>query len=97
VSTGAGLPRPGLLKAAHEHPDVLNDPEPIVRFVEFGDNALIFKLYFWALIDKRWMAVSDLNFAIDKIFIKNNLEMAFPQMDIHIRSITKNGLGDLGI
>jgi small-conductance mechanosensitive channel len=32
------------------------------------------------------MAISDLNFAIDKIFRENNIEIPFPQRDLHIRS-----------
>ncbi|MDR4498358.1 MAG: mechanosensitive ion channel [Candidatus Scalindua sp.] len=75
-----------LLKVAHSHPDVEKDPEPVVRFTEFGDSSLIFQLYFWAHISKRWMAVSDLHFAIDKIFRENKIEIAFPQRDLHIRS-----------
>jgi len=59
-----------------------------VRFAEFGDSALIFELYFWADDPgKRWFTQSELNFAIDEVFQKNNIEIAFPQRDIHIRSI----------
>lgn len=82
-----------LLTIAKAHPDVLSDPEPVVRFAEFGDSSLIFQLYIWAHIDKRWMAISDINFEIERIFRENKLEIAFPQMDIHIRSITKNEEG----
>jgi small-conductance mechanosensitive channel len=32
------------------------------------------------------MAISDLNFAIDKMFRENNIEIPFPQRDLHIRS-----------
>jgi small-conductance mechanosensitive channel len=32
------------------------------------------------------MAISDLNFAIDKIFRENNIVIPFPQRDLHIRS-----------
>ena len=59
-----------------------------MRFAEFGDSALIFELYFWAEDPgKRWFTQSELNFAIDEAFQKNNIEIAFPQQDIHIRSI----------
>jgi small-conductance mechanosensitive channel len=33
------------------------------------------------------MAISDLNFAIDKIFRENNIEIPFPQRDLHIRTV----------
>jgi small-conductance mechanosensitive channel len=32
------------------------------------------------------MAISDMNFAIDKIFKENNIVIPFPQRDLHIHS-----------
>jgi small-conductance mechanosensitive channel len=75
-----------LLKVMDSHPDVEKEPAPVVRFAEFGDSSLNFELYFWAHIFKRWITISDLNFAIDKIFRENNIEIPFPQRDLHIRS-----------
>jgi small-conductance mechanosensitive channel len=75
-----------LLKVMDSHPDVKKDPAPVVRFAEFGNSSLNFELYFWAHIFKRWITISDLNFAIDKIFRENNIEIPFPQRDLHIRS-----------
>ncbi len=75
-----------LLKVVDLHPDVKKDPVPIVRFAEFGESSLNFELYFWAHILDRWMAISDLNFSIDKMFRENNIEIPFPQRDLHIRS-----------
>ena len=34
-----------ILKAAKDQDDVLADPNPLVFFVDFGDNALIFEIY----------------------------------------------------
>jgi small-conductance mechanosensitive channel len=77
-----------LLEVARLNSNVRIYPEPFVRFAEFGDNALKFELYFWADDPgKRWFTMSELNFAIDEIFRKNNIEIAFPQRDIHIRSV----------
>ncbi len=77
-----------LLEIAKQNPNVRTYPEPFVRFAEFGDSALLFELYFWADDPgKRWFTQSELNFAIAKVFRKNNIEVAFPQRDIHIRSI----------
>ncbi len=75
-----------LLKVMDLHQDVKKHPAPIVRFAEFGESSLNFELYFWAHILDRWMAISDLNFAIDKMFRENNIEIPFPQRDLHIRS-----------
>ncbi len=77
-----------LMEIVKQNPNVRTYPEPFVRFAEFGDSALLFELYFWAdNPGKRWFTQSELNFAIAKAFRKKNIEIAFPQRDIHIRSV----------
>jgi small-conductance mechanosensitive channel len=76
-----------LLEVAQQNQRVKSNPEPFVRFDEFGDSALIFKLFYWADNPaERWLAMSEIHFAVDKIFKKNGIEIAFPQRDLHIRS-----------
>jgi len=61
--------------------------EPKVLFIAFGESSLDFELRCHIKnIDNRFQVTSDLNFAIDKAFRKANIEIAFPQRDIHIRS-----------
>lgn len=77
-----------LLEIAKQNPHVRTYPEPFVRFSEFGESALKFELYFWADDPgKRWFIMSELNFAIDEAFKRNHIKIAFPQRDIHIRSV----------
>ncbi|MDR4507780.1 MAG: mechanosensitive ion channel [Candidatus Brocadiaceae bacterium] len=77
-----------LLDVAKQNTRVRRYPEPFVRFDEFGDSALIFQLYYWANDPgERWFAMSELHFSIDETFRKNSIEIAFPQRDIHIRSM----------
>lgn len=72
------------------HPEVLSQPEPLVLFQEFGDNALIFEVFFWAemtrLRDLRKMR-SDIRFEIDEKFREAGITIAFPQRDVHLDSI----------
>ncbi len=77
-----------LLEVAKENPDVLDNPEPAVRFLEFGDSGLMFELRAWTmtLIHKKGKLISSLNFSIDEKFRERNIEIPFPQRDIHIRS-----------
>lgn len=77
-----------LLEVAKENPDVLDNPEPVVRFLEFGDSGLMFELRAWTmtLIHKKGKLISSLNFSIDEKFRERNIEIPFPQRDIHIRS-----------
>jgi small-conductance mechanosensitive channel len=76
-----------LKKAAEEHGQVLERPEPFVWFVNFGDNALEFELYYWIQIramSERRRIESDLRFIIDQYFREAGLVIAFPQRDLHI-------------
>ena len=76
-----------LLDVARQHPDVLPDPSPTVQFVEFGESSLDFELYVWTdkAIQSKVLA-SDLRFHIWDALAENNVEIPFPQRDIHIRS-----------
>ena len=82
-----------LLSAAKQSAKVLDLPPPRVRFLDFGDNTLIFSLRLWI---KGWAdryADSEVRYHITRIFRENNIEISFPQLDLHIRSA--DGLKDL--
>ena len=75
-----------LLTAAKQSAKVLDRPPPRVRFLDFGDNTLVFSLRVWI---KGWSdryADSEVRYHIDRIFRENNIEISFPQLDLHIRS-----------
>jgi len=74
-----------LLAIALEHGLVLENPEPEVRFDDFGDNALVFRLLFWVDASKtqRERLASDLRFMIDKALAESGIAVPFPQRDIH--------------
>ncbi len=62
--------------------------EPRVLFREFGDSSLNFELrVFLKEIEGRLGIISDLNFAIDKAFREANIEIPFPQRDVHVRTL----------
>lgn len=72
-----------------EHRHILDRPEPFVRFMEFGDSALLFRAYFWVRLGQtgdRLRIQSELRFRIDQRFREAVIEIAFPQRDIHLRS-----------
>lgn len=74
-----------LIQAAKYHPDVLNEPPPMVLFTDFGDSSLNFKVAF-TLNDSFNARIpsSDIRFEIDRLFRENNVSIPFPQRDIHI-------------
>ncbi|MGB7769214.1 MAG: mechanosensitive ion channel domain-containing protein [Verrucomicrobiia bacterium] len=79
-----------LLEIAAENPAVLKEPAPMVRFLEFGDSSLNFELAVWTIDMARSPTRfrSDLYFAIERKLRENNIEVPFPQRDLHLRSGT---------
>ena len=78
-------------EAVTEHELVLEDPEPRIFFMEFGDSSLNFRvLAYVADISERFTALSDLHFAIDESFREHDIEIPFPQRDLHVRSIDQD-------
>ncbi len=76
-----------MLKTATDHPLVLRDPEASAIFRSFGDSSLNFELRVFLGNRDLWPRVIDqLHSEIDKAFRNANIEIAFPQRDLHIRS-----------
>jgi potassium-dependent mechanosensitive channel len=76
-----------LLQIADEHKRVRKFPKPFVLFNDFGDNALIFDLYFWISMNRimdRRIIESDIRFRIDELFREAEIVIAFPQRDVHL-------------
>lgn len=79
-----------MIDIAKEHEKVLANPAPFVRFSEFGDNALIFNLYFWVSmtsLSDRLNIESDIRFQIDDRFREVGIIIAFPQRDVHLDAV----------
>ncbi|MEO1050097.1 MAG: mechanosensitive ion channel domain-containing protein [Bacteroidota bacterium] len=77
-----------LLEVAKENTDVLSIPEPDVLFDEFGDSSLNFTLMVWTTeyIDRPNILKSQLYFAIFEKFKEYDIEIPFPQRDLHVKS-----------
>lgn len=77
-----------LTQIAQDHPKILVDPAPLVTFEGFGDSSLdlILRCYLPNL-DDRLPVISEMYNLIDQAFRKAGIEIAFPQRDIHVRSI----------
>ena len=82
-----------LLQAAAEHPLVLREPEPRSLFMAFGGSSLDFELrFFVGTLNDRLPVQSDLLREITRLFAGEGVEIAFPQLDLHVRNLPKNGL-----
>ncbi len=77
-----------LLDVANKEEGVLKNPEPDVLFDEFADSSLNFKLRIWTstYITTPGVLKSKLYFEIFKKFKENNVEIPFPQRDLHIKN-----------
>lgn len=74
-----------LIQAANSHPQVIEPSETAVRFDDFGDSSLNFRVIF--TIGDSFnanMPKSDIRFEIDRLFREHNISIPFPQRDIHI-------------
>lgn len=77
-----------MLHVATQHSNVLKYPVPTVSFMAFGASTLDFTLRFWVQdYDVGTITASDIRLQLDKLFRANDIEVAFPQMDIHIKEM----------
>ncbi len=77
-------------QVALDHPDVVRDPAPRALFEGFGDSSLDFRLLFWVNFEMGLSAKSDVAVGIYNIFAENNIEIPFPQVDLHVKDVPKN-------
>ncbi len=78
-----------LLRIARETGPVLEDPKPQVVFKNFGDSTLDFELRVFIPSIEHFVPVRhEVNNKIIRQFRQEGVEIAFPQRDLHIRSIT---------
>jgi small-conductance mechanosensitive channel len=76
-----------LTEVADRHGLVLKDPAPFATFEDFGDNALIFNLYFWIRLvagTNGIVVASDLRLMVEKRFAEAGIGVPFPQRDMHL-------------
>lgn len=76
-----------LVECANRHGKVLKDPEPMALFEDFGENALMFSLYFWVELaggTNAALVSSDLRFMIEKRMAEAGIEIPSPQRDMRI-------------
>jgi len=85
-----------LVGVAAGHAEVLAEPAPDAYFEGFGANALNFRLRCWTAQYDRFLVIhSDLCVAVSKALAAAKIEIAFPQRDLHLRSIDDSVLKQL--
>jgi potassium efflux system protein len=76
-----------LLEIAKQNPNVVRDPAPFVTFEEFADSTLNLVLRAYVSIEVRLSTKSAMNNAILEQFREAGIEIAYPQRDLHLRSV----------
>jgi small-conductance mechanosensitive channel len=76
-----------LKEVADENKDVLTNPEAEVHLIEFGDSSWNMQLRAWVGDVKNYPRTrNELNQSIVRKFRKYDVEIPFPQRDLHVRS-----------
>lgn len=75
-------------QVALDHKGILKKPAPMLVFREFGESSLNFEIRVWTKEYAKTPDIlqSELLFAIFDALKENNIEIPFPQRDIHIKS-----------
>ncbi|TWU01706.1 mechanosensitive ion channel domain-containing protein [Neorhodopirellula pilleata] len=72
-----------------DHPDVMDDPAPLINFEAFGDNSLNFVVrFFLSSLDRRVGVMHEVNAEILKRFRAAGISIPFPQREV--RMITQS-------
>ncbi|MEO0439982.1 MAG: mechanosensitive ion channel domain-containing protein [Pseudomonadota bacterium] len=76
-------------QACEDVPRILSHPKPVVWMLEFGDNSVNFEIRCW--INDPQSGVGNFKAAVLKrvwdLFKENDIEIPFPQRDIHVRTM----------
>ena len=77
------------IEAAKTVDRVVPDKEPVCNLMEFGDSSVNFDLRFWISDPENGQANvrSDVNLAIWNALHEHNVEIPFPQLDLHVKEL----------
>ena len=68
-----------------KHELILQDKEKFIRLSKHDTSALVFTLRVWVKTSDYWKVYFDLMEEIKKQFDKNNIEIPFNQLDVHMK------------
>lgn len=76
-----------LNEVAEEHPKVMKIPQHKVHLTNFGDSSWDMKLLVWIPnVKERYNLRNEINQAIVRKFKEHEIEIPFPQRDLHLRT-----------
>ena len=72
-----------MMAMAEQHPKVLAVPAPVVHFADFGDSALMFRLYYRTTLDFGMISETEIRLQIDEQFRELGIVISFHQRGVH--------------
>jgi len=75
-----------LLQVADENQDIVKEPQPVVRVMEYGIGGIIIELRAWSttLVHKKGALTSSVYMALHEKFLENNISFPNTQYDISL-------------
>lgn len=73
-------------EVVNSHPLALKDPEPFVRLSAHSDNALTYTVRVWCKNEDYWDVHFDVTEKVKLAFDKNDIEIPYPQLDVHLNN-----------
>ena len=78
----------GLEEKLPDGRDIISTKKPIsVVFDEFGDNSVNLFVTYWVLVEQKFIMTGRVKEAIYNTLNAHNIEIPYPQRDLHIRSV----------
>jgi len=85
-----------LKECADDSAMVVSNPTPQILFMGFGDSSLDFQVRVWIHdVDNMHAVRSELHQEIDRRFRESGIVIAFPQRDLHLRSVDESAASAL--
>ena len=80
-----------LNEVVRSNENILEDPAPLVTFQNFGASSLDFMIRcYLPSLENRLGTVHALHSEIDRVFREHNIEISFPQQDLHLRTVSSD-------
>ena len=83
-SENSDVVKKALIDAAMENAKVDKTTEPVAVITSFDDSAVAYQLRLWCKTEDYWDVKCEVTERVKKIFDERDIQIPFPQMDVHI-------------
>ena len=83
-SEDSDVVKKALIDVANNNDKIEKDPAPVAVISSFDDSAVSYQLRVWTKTEDYWDVKFDVTEKIKKVFEERNIQIPFPQMDVHI-------------